>query len=262
MKKLFVLWALACFGVAAVHATEVNDTTIMAQAQDTTLITSGEKVVIVTGDKPYHVKVVKKKKDEECKVHNISTHVSVGVNIGLGTPDGMSVKPFKSWDLNWTVFQYDYSPKKALQTYSAGVGIGWHNYGIGSGSMFSKDADGVVVVGDYPAGVSSKYSRFHSFSISVPLQFTQKFDRKGKYALSVGPVINFNVSGHLTTGYDQGDVEHNMTTKKIDYRPVTVDIRAIMKLDGIGIYARYSPMTVFKKDRGPEFRSLSLGLYF
>ena len=94
MKKLFVLWALACFCVAAVHATEVNDTTIMAQAQDTTLITSGEKVVIVTGDKPYRVKVVKKKKDEECKVHNISTHVSVGVNIGLGTPDGMSVKPF------------------------------------------------------------------------------------------------------------------------------------------------------------------------
>ena len=62
MKKLFVLWALACFCVAAVHAVEVNDTTIMAQAQDTTLITSGEKVVIVTGDKPYHVKVVKKDK--------------------------------------------------------------------------------------------------------------------------------------------------------------------------------------------------------
>ena len=74
--------------------------------------------------------------------------------------------------------------------------------------------------------------------------------------------MNFNVAGHLTAGYKTGDVEYDMTTKKIDYRPVTGDIMGVLDIDKIGIYARYSPMTVMKKDRGPEFRSLTLGLYF
>lgn len=261
MKKLLISLVLICSWVATASAEEVNDTTVLAHAQDTTVITSGKKVVIVTGDEPYKVKVVKKKKDEECKVHDFKTHFSLGVNIGLGTPDGMSVKPFKSWDIAWTVLQYDYSPKNTLQTYSAGIGIGWHNYGIGSSKMFVKDGNGVVAMTDYPANADSKYSRIHIFSISMPLLYKQKFDKKGKYSLSLGPVVNFNVLGHLTSGYKLGDVETGMTIKNIDYRPVTVDIMGVLYLDDIGIYARYTPMTIMKKDRGPEFRSLTLGLY-
>ena len=262
MKKLLISLALVCSWLATARAGEVNDTTVLAHAQDTTVITSGKKVVIVTGDEPYKVKVVKNKKEDECEVHDFSLHFSLGVNIGLGTPDGMSIKPFKSWDLALTAFQYDYSPKNTLQTYSAGIGIGWHNYGIGSSKMFVKDENGVVAITDYPAQAESKYSRIHIFSISVPLLFKQKFDRKGKYSLSLGPVVNFNVLGHLTSGYKVGDVETDMTIKKIDYRPVTVDIMGVLDINDIGIFARYTPMTIMKKDCGPEFRSLTLGLYF
>lgn len=261
MRNVFLLLVLTVCCLT-VSATEVNDTIIMANAKDTTVINNNDKVVIVTGDEPYKVKVIRKENDDECKVHDFSAHFSIGVNMGLGTPEGMSIKPFKSWDIALTVFQYDYSPKKKLQTYSAGVGIGWHNYGIGSSKMFTKDANGVVGLTDYPANAGSKYSRINIFNIFVPLLFTQKFDSKGKYSLSVGPVVNFNVAGHLTAGYETNDIEYDLTTRKIDYRPVTVDIMGVFNINDIGIYARYSPMTVMKKNRGPEFRSLTLGLYF
>ena len=164
MRNVFLLLVLTVCCLT-VSATEVNDTIIMANAKDTTVINNNDKVVIVTGDEPYKVKVIKKEDDDECKVHDFSAHFSIGVNMGLGTPEGMSIKPFKSWDIALTVFQYDYSPKKKLQTYSAGVGIGWHNYGIGSSKMFTKDANGVVGLTDYPANADSKYSRINIFNI-------------------------------------------------------------------------------------------------
>ena len=54
----------------------------------------------------------------------------------------------------------------------------------------------------------------------------------------------------------------NIHTKSIGQRPVTVDILGVFNIYGVGVFCKYSPMSVFKSDRGPEFRSLTFGLYF
>lgn len=41
-----------------------------------------------------------------------------------------------------------------------------------------------------------------------------------------------------------------------------VDVLGIAHISEIGIYCKYSPMSVLKPERGQEFKSLLFGLYF
>jgi hypothetical protein len=60
-----------------------------------------------------------------------------------------------------------------------------------------------------------------------------------------------------------GDHEVDDLTKKIGERPITVDILGIVHVaKGFGVYCKYSPMSVLKKDKGPDFKSLAVGFYF
>ncbi len=281
MKRLLTLMALAVSISVAAHDFEPNDTTVIKHAK---------KVIIVNDNTSQQVKVVRgyddegknvyestvclsgndlvktsreyKEDDDTCKVHDLSMHFGVGIATPTNVPDEMSFAPFKSWELFWTVIQYDYTPKCAWQTYSAGFQLGWHHYGLSTEKMFMKDDAGVIGLADYPANAGHRYSSINVFNISIPLLFTQKFDRKGDIKFSVGPVVNFNVYGSLTSGYEMGDVETELTTKKIGQRPVTVDFMGILKLYGVGLYCKYCPMSVLKNDCGPQFHSLSFGLYF
>ena len=57
-----------------------------------------------------------------------SMHLALGVDIPTGAPSGVEFAPFRSWEINWTVFQYDYTPGKSNTTLSAGLGLNWRNY--------------------------------------------------------------------------------------------------------------------------------------
>ena len=74
--------------------------------------------------------------------------------------------------------------------------------------------------------------------------------------------MNWNFRGHLHNFYEDGDNEVSIDTKNIGQRPFTVDILGIVHVERFGIYCKYSPMSVMKTDRGPEFKSVSFGIYF
>lgn len=281
MKKLLTVMALAVSMSAAAHEFEPNDTTVIKHAKNVIIVNDNTsqqvKVVRGYGNEGKNVyestvslsgnNLVKTSREYEedkdtCKVHDLSMHVGIGIAAPTNVPDDMSFAPFSSWEVLWTIIQYDYTPKNAWQTYSAGFQLGWHNYGLSTEKMFVKDDAGVIGLTDYPANSGHKHSSIGVFSISVPLLFTQKFDQKGNIKLSVGPVVNFNVHGSLTSDYEIGDVETELTTRKIGQRPVTIDFMGILKFYGVGLYCKYSPMSVLKNDRGPQFHSLSFGLYF
>jgi len=187
-------------------------------------------------------------------------HLGVGVNLVTGAPDGMNFAPFKSWDIQLTVVQYDYTPVGARQTYSIGAGLNWRNYGLkDNGSAFVKEGD-QVVLGGFPAGAGSRYSSVRTLGINIPLLFTHRFSNDFKVTL--GPVVNFNAWGWVKRNYELGDSDYEVSTGKIGQRPVTVDILGVADFAGLGVFCKYSPMSVLKTDRGPEFKSVTLGLYF
>lgn len=188
-----------------------------------------------------------------------SLHVMVGVNVPTGAPDGVDFAPFRSWELNGTLLQYDYTPKDWKTTFSAGLGVTWRAYTLsGHDKMFNK-VDDVIVVGNRPGQFSSLSSNIHTASVSMPLLVKQRFSKN--IAVSLGAQLNWNVWGRTHNYYEIGDEEIDVYTKNINYRPFTVDVLGIFHFWEIGFYCKYSPMSVLKKDKGPEFQSLAFGIY-
>ena len=186
-------------------------------------------------------------------------HLGAGVNLVSGAPTGYEFAPFKSWDIQWTLVQYNYTPKNAKQTYSIGLGLNWRNYGLkDNGTAFAKVND-VVGLGKFLENSGSRYSRVHTLGINIPVLFTQKLSKD--VCIAVGPIVNFNAWGWVNNDYDHEDNDYEVSTRKIGQRPVTIDVFGMVDIDGFGIFCKYSPMSVFKKDRGPEFHSFTVGLY-
>lgn len=193
-------------------------------------------------------------------------HFAVGVDIPVST-DGLDFAPFRSWDINFTVVQYDWTPKNSKTTLSAGLGLNWRNYTLsGHDKMFDKlsintSNDEVVTVHNRPGEYSELSSRVHTVGLSMPLLVKQRFGKH--FAISLGAQLNWNYYARLNNEYEIGDHEIEDLTKKIGQRPITVDILGIVHIaKGFGVYCKYSPMSVFKKDKGPDFKSLSVGFYF
>ena len=190
-----------------------------------------------------------------------SMHFAVGVDIPTGAPDGMDFAPFRSWEINWTVVQYDYTPAKSNTTLSAGLGLNWRNYTLsGHKDGFFKLND-VVGVGEIGKEYDDFSSRINTTSLSMPLLVKQRFNKN--FAISLGAQLNWNFYGRIHNYMEQDEHETDDYTKKIGQRPFSVDVLGIVHFSkGFGIYCKYSPMSVLKKDRGPEFKSLAVGFYF
>lgn len=276
MKKLMMLVALAVSTAAS--ATEMNDTVVFSHPA---------KVTVMTNDTVQKVKITGKEGDEkflyESKVSiNKSTSKWIKRNLtndenklvfdlGIGwaaptnTPQGHGFAVFKSRETFFGL-RYCYTPKKALQTYSVGLWCDWRDYAVPTDHMIDK-TDGIVTFYEFADGSKDTDSRIRIFSLSVPFLFTQKFGKNSKSSFSLGPVVNFNVYGRLLNEWTVDDITIETNTRKIGQRPVTVDFMGILKSGGIGLYCKYSPMSVLKKKsengiENPQFHSLTFGLFF
>lgn len=144
-------------------------------------------------------------------------------------------------------------------TFVTGVGFGWKNYRLSSEQMFVKDEAGDVAIARYDEGTYHRLSRLKLFYLDVPLMFKKSF---GKFAVSAGAVINFNVYGSILTRYrieEEGGIEVKKVEQGIGQRKVTADLMATAQFSDIGVYVKYNPSTVLKSTKAPEFRSFSVG---
>lgn len=272
------MMVLLATGIVA-YASEKNDTTV---------INNAKKVTIITSDSMQTIKVKGKEGNSDyyyensisTKTGSFSRHKNVvdvdgsdwdldlgfGLPIATNVPNGMSFAPLKSWE--WILgIRYKYTPKKALQTYSVGLWCDWRKYTLDTNKLFDKDANNVIGLYDYPTNADNKRSGIYIFSLSVPFLFTQKFGQKSDWKYTMGPVVNFNLYGRIDNEYSLGDYENNIKVKNIDYRPVTVDIMFMAQYRHLGIYCKYSPMSVLKKNsangvENPQFQSISVGVFF
>ena len=171
--------------------------------------------------------------------NDVSVHGFIGVNIPTNVPEGFDFAPFRSWEFDLTFAQYDYTPNHKQTTFSAGMGIGFRFY---------------TLMADLKARIST-------LNFNIPLLVKQRFS--DKFAISAGAMVNWNFYNRIRNSYEIGDEEFDISTKNIGIRPITVDVLGIMHFPSdFGVYVKYSPMSSFKKDRGPEFKALTIGLYF
>ena len=191
---------------------------------------------------------------------NWKMHLNVGIDIPTGAPDGVDFAPFRSWEIGLTVAQYEYTPKKSKTTLCVGIGFDWRNYTLsGHDKMFVK-ANDVVSVINRDGKMSELTSRISTTSLSLPLMVKQSFSKS--FAVSLGAQLNWNFYSRVNNYYEENDNEIDIQTKKIGERPITIDVLGMLHFGDFAVYCKYSPMSVLKKDKGPDFKSLAVGFYF
>lgn len=200
---------------------------------------------------------IRKGKDEDDRW---SMHLALGVNIPTGAPDGVEFAPFRSWEFNWTIAQYDYTPCKSNTTLSAGLGFNWRSYTLSGHKNGFVKANDFVSVHEIGTQLDDFSSSIHTTALTMPLLVKQKFSKS--FAVSLGAQLNWNFYACTNNYYEQGDRETDEYVKKIGQRPITVDVLGMLHFGDFAVYCKYSPMSVLKKDRGVDFKSLAVGIYF
>lgn len=291
MKKLFILMLLAVSATAnSANMTE----------SDTLIIRKPQKVRIITGDSVQKIKVYGRegeanytyeskiqlvdsnyvsetninkdnwdlkislgKKNWNGKFHNeASTHVGIGLCNPIGAMFSAPTSVGSSWELFWTICQWDHYTASYKNWYSVGVGIDWRNYRTDGRYYFTKLDDGTLTEAKYPDGYDPRFSRIKVFSLNFPILWGHKFNRN--FRLSLGPVINFNTYASIKNRYyDANDKGHKDVFKHIHQKTLTIDMMAVVKLLHFQVYGKYSPMDILNSSYGSDinFQSVSFGIY-
>lgn len=104
-------------------------------------------------------------------------------------------------------------------------------------------------------------SHFNTMHLHVPVLISYQFYRW--INVSAGAVIDFNTYTAAHTKYKIGNTETRRHITGLHQRLMTVQPTIIAGFaDIIGIYARYSPMSYFRKGYGPDFSTISIGINF
>ncbi len=139
-----------------------------------------------------------------------------------------------------------------------GWGYAWARYRLDGAQCFNFDGERVAV-GDYPTGSKVGRSVFRLNRHVVPALYRYRFGKK--WNVTAGALLQFNVRPRIYNTYYVGNKEVVDTYKKnIPIRPVTAALYGSLVYDDLGLYVRYQPTSVFTKDFGPQFNSLSMGL--
>lgn len=190
-----------------------------------------------------------------------SVHFAIGLNTMLNAPDGYDFKVWPSWEFALT-FQSDYRPYGKQNVWSIGLGFDWRHYKMNKDKYLYKDAKDYLTPKAF-AGASDTYSSLRIYSLNLPLMYTHYFDKKQKWGLTLGAIVNWNFTAYAYCEYSLGNEDYEVKTRKIGHQPITVDAMAIAHIPSFpDIYCKYCPMNVFKDDRGPKMHQLSFGFYW
>ena len=291
MKKLFLFLAVLIAGSASqtALATEIGDTLVLEKVDKVRIETRDtvQRIVIngVKDDPYFHYSqrisipdtsavrrkmpnlkdfnkvVIKGNDDGKTPKVEGSAHLYVGMGTMTGAPDGYSLWPAFEFGVGGTA---DWHPFGKKNVWSTGLLLGFRTCHVKSNRYLAKDDMGVVSFVPYDAATQKKtHSSLSIFSLQVPLLYTHYFDAKCKWMLSVGALVNFNVSTRANRYYTFNDEEYDVSTSGLGQRPVPIEPTVIFDAPYIPpLYCRYSPMTFFKDGRGPKMHQLSFGICF
>ena len=147
--------------------------------------------------------------------------------------------------------------KRRGAEFETGFGISGRRYLASEGLAFVKIGDRLSTA-PVPEGTDVIHSRTDILTLHVPLIYNQKIYRS--LTSSIGAIVNFNTYADAYNELQTGNITMKNRIKGLHQNFLTVDAFAALQLDGIGIYATWSPMRAFDRQYGPELRSWSLGL--
>lgn len=207
--------------------------------------------------------ILHKRKKSPCKPGDreseLYTRLGFGWVSALGTPEEMEVSMGSSWEIFWTILQWEYRCCGSPGRWSVGLGLDWRNYRMTGPQRFVKGTDGDIRLEAYPEGAVPQFSRVKVFSLQMPVLYRHSLGKQ--FSVGIGPVFNLNTHSSLKTRYKIDGKKYKDTHNNAHAVPLTVDFMGIIGTPVANVYVKYSPCNVLKTAHAPKFQSLSLGIY-
>lgn len=201
------------------------------------------------------------KKDGKKTKWNSAFHLNVGLNTMTGAPDGYDFKLWPSFDIG-VGETFDWHPYGKKNEWSIGWGLDWRTFRLKKDKYWEQDnvEPKKMELVDYTLNDGNKTS-LYVFSLQVPVLYTHYFDNKYKWGVTLGGIVNFNVTPRAKYQFKSGNETYDVSIKHIGNRPVTVDLMAQLHTAWLpSLYFKYCPMTFFKDNRGEKMHQLSFGI--
>lgn len=145
---------------------------------------------------------------------------------------------------------------------TTGLGLNWRNYFLDMNTRLL-EIDGITDVYYAPEGINYEFSRLRTFHLTVPLllEWQPGSGKKNRFFIAAGVVGGVNTFASHKVKYKDtnGDTVKKIEGKGLNVAPLSLDFIGQIGYGSWGIYAKYSPFSMFQDQKGPDVRSVSLG---
>ena len=185
---------------------------------------------------------------------------------GVNDVDGVSLRSSSSLEYNLNFMEFAYPFSQYRWAVVTGVGLRWSRYRLDMDAPF-QEINGITVLVPAPEGISYKTSKLNITSLTVPVllewQSTRHRRKTPRLFVSGGvEAVVKTISSSKIIYYDlDGRKRKDKMDRGMNIRPVTMDFLLQFGVGCIGVYAKYSPMGLFEKDKGPKVHPVSLGFH-
>jgi hypothetical protein len=180
----------------------------------------------------------------------------------LNNIDGVSLKSEASNEFFFSVMEKTLPLYRNNLGLTTGLGFNWKNFFLDMNTHLVENND-VTSVQAAPAGVTYSYSRLRTFGLTVPLllEWQPSFGKNHKFFMAAGVVGSVNTFASSRVKYKDanGNGVNAVEGKGLNIAPLSLDYMAQIGYGSWGVYAKYSPFSVFQSQKGPNIQAVSLG---
>ena len=146
---------------------------------------------------------------------------------------------------------------------TTGAGMSWLNLHLDKNTHLA-DVNGVTGVYSAPEDIQYSLSRLMVVHINIPLllEWQPVIAGNRKAFFSAGVVGGIKTFSSYKIQYKDPTDKKTVTDKDrgLNTTPLSLDYMVQAGYDWLGIYAKYSPFSIFQSNKGPNVKAVSLGL--
>lgn len=164
------------------------------------------------------------------------------------------------WEIGMlNVFKAEWRLSRCGTALSLGLGWQYRTFNIGDGMMLWRGEGGHLDLSPIDGEYDRTRSRINSFAFQIPLLLSQKIYKA--FTVELGGVAMFNTYTTGSSSWSKDNISSKAGIKDLHQRLLTVDALArIGWRDILAFYVRYSPMSQFKPQHGPQYDSVAIGM--
>ena len=178
-----------------------------------------------------------------------------GVYVGWGKSHAdAACKDFMGVTHEWGILNvigvgYNFGNRNRLS-----IGVGYHSKWIYAkkGRRFASDVadDAVVTMDAWGTEQEKRKSEIEIYTVQFPLLYNKAFGED--FSFFAGGILNWNCYAQYHNSYKVKHTKFDTTTSGLNQRKVSFDAIAGLNYGFLGLYFRYAPQSIFKKDFGPK----------